>query len=124
MNKWERTAIIMRIGAVCICALILISGRPPSRAQSRAYMPIVPTEQVITQKDEQRDLDMNDMKKFQSQQLDWNKQTGDQVGVLATKIDDAHDQALQTAWLIKGGMGAITVMTFLAGYFSLKKGRV
>jgi hypothetical protein len=77
----QRRVMQIVYGAVfCIGALVLVQGRPPAHGQTIAVEP------VVTHTDETQDIALSKLQEFKTNQEEWNKQTGSQVGSLLRDV--------------------------------------
>lgn len=129
LSIYNRMAFILRGGVIAVCVLCtFILGYPPAKAQHQSPRPFITTESVVSHEDESQDISISKFEEFQRNQDNWNKQTGKQIGDQAKAIEDTRTLSQNNATAIShidgvfaGGLGLITVFTFGAMIFQLKK---
>lgn len=129
LSIYSRMAFVLRSGVVAICVFCtFILGYPPAKAQHQTPHPFITSESVVSHEDETQDLSISRFEEFQRNQEGWNKQTGDQIGKQHDDIETVKtlSQANATAishidGVMAGGLGLITIFTFAAMIFQLKK---
>lgn len=126
----NRIVFIFRCGVLATCGFcILLLGHPPAKAQRQQQVQqIVPTERVVTAKDEAQDIAISKFEEFKNNQENWNHQTGKQISDQAKALEEnrllAQSNAVAISHIdggIGGGLALIAVFTFGAMIFQLKK---
>jgi hypothetical protein len=115
----NRIAFIFRAGVLATCALLSFGiGHPPARAQRQ---PVIATERVVTEADKDQDIALSKLQEFQRNQESWNAQTGTQVAQAIHTGEENSRNISNINGAMAGGLGLISVFTFGAMIFQLKK---
>lgn len=121
LSKYAKVAFILRCSVLSVCVLLTFGlGHPPAHPQSNPRT-VMATEPMVTGKDADQDISLSQLKEFKANQEAWNSQTGKDVAIAKALAESDAVSISHIDGVMGGGLGLITVFTFAAMIFQLRK---
>jgi hypothetical protein len=113
----SKLASICRLGAFIVAFYFMIAGKPPAKAQDKPQNVIT----VVSNKDEQQDIQLGKVEEWHTEQQGWNQLTGSQIAAIIERENKLYESIDSIQGEITGGFALLTLLTGLGVFFQVKK---